>query len=467
MLSDRMKEIRAAVEASPSKVALIFTRDHQDNEPGSLHASMLPLSSGERGYDHVAAAWLDEHGELVFGEMRLGETLTGYGKDWEKPALGSISLPGTSGELVTEYGTVDVVPIDLSRYGPDARDAFVKALDAALQSGNTYSFAENGRTCASAVFDAWKAIPGIEKVLGGETGQFSLAEWMTALREGYPILDAPLKELETHVDGIKLNIVTPNHIHGLAKEHSVPFSFSADPIDRDNGAEGNQAENASYINFKEMLQGGWDNFRETFPNAADYFAKLLLELAGQEESFFGAAADVKLGMPDVVVPKAVVQEALQGLWDDFSEAFPEAAEALAEHLVKTYGEPAPFGSYSFQLKAAIPDILDKLAQPAAMPETATAEIGVDPVVHDQAEPQVATSAAVISDDGFSFSAFIKQENAAEVAKAAVPAEQLSPEDIPGSGVSAGDNALPDAGSEDVGNAAPTKEPVVHHGDLAP
>jgi hypothetical protein len=67
------------------------------------------------------------------------------------------------------------------------------------------------------VFEAWKAIPGIEKVLGGETGQFSLAEWMTALREGYPILDAPLKELETHVDGIKLNIVTPNHIHELAK----------------------------------------------------------------------------------------------------------------------------------------------------------------------------------------------------------------------------------------------------------
>jgi hypothetical protein len=204
------------------------------------------------------------------------------------------------------------------------------------------------------VFEAWKAIPGIEKVLGGETGQFSLAEWMTALREGYPILDAPLKELETQVDGIKLNIVTPNHIHELAKEHSVPFSFSADH-DQD---------------------------------------------ASQEQT------------------------------------------------------------------AAASDSGNARIHDAAMPEAATAE-GVDPAVHDQAGPQVATSAPVIADDGFSFSAFVKQENPAEVAKAAMPTEQLSPEDIPGSGMSVDESGLPDAGDEDVGNAAPSNEHVVHHGDLAP
>jgi hypothetical protein len=314
----------------------------------------------------------------------------------------------------------------------------------------------------------------------------------------------------------------------LAKEHSVPSSFSADSIDQDNGAEGNQGEKASYINFKELLQGGWDNFRETFPNAADYLAKLLLELAGQEESFFGAAADVKLGMPDVVVPKAVVQDALQGLWDDFSEAFPEAAEALAKHLVETYGEPAPFGSYSFQLKAGIPVILDKLAQPAtdgqagashseqagpssgsenarindahsaeqptadhdrdasqervaaasgskdagthhdaAVMETAKAGVEVNPTVDHQAGPQVAASAPVTPDDGFSFALFVKQAAPVELAKEAMPAEPLSPGDIPGSGMPADASAHPDVGSEDVGNAAPSKEPVVHHGDLAP
>jgi hypothetical protein len=65
--------------------------------------------------------------------------------------------------------------------------------------------------------------------------------------------------------------------------------------------------------------------------------------------------------------------------------------------------------------------------------------------HDQAGPQVATSAPVIPDDSFSFSAFVKQENPAEIAKAAMPTEQLSPEDIPGSGMSVGESGLPDAG----------------------
>ncbi len=113
-----------------------------------------------------------------------------------------------------------------------------------------------------------------------------------------------------------------------------------------------------------MLQDGWGKFSENFPDAADYFGKFILELAGKEE-LFGAVYDVKFGMPDVVLPKAVAQEALQAWWDDFCEAFPEAAEALAKHLIEMYGEPAPFGSYSFQLKAAIPIMLDKLAQPTA------------------------------------------------------------------------------------------------------
>jgi hypothetical protein len=49
----------------------------------------------------------------------------------------------------------------------------------------------------------------------------------------------------------------------------------------------------------------------------------------------------------------------------------------------------------------------------------------------------------------------------------MPAEQLAPEGIPGAGTPESDSAHPDVGSEDVGNAAPSKDPVVHHGDLAP
>jgi hypothetical protein len=253
----------------------------------------------------------------------------------------------------------------------------------------------------------------------------------------------------------------------------------------------------AYINFKEMLQDGWDNFREAYPDAADRLAELLLELAGKEP-VWGPALDVKFGMPDIVLSKTVAAEGLQGLWDDFSEAFPEAAEALAEHLVKTYGEPGPFGSYSFQLKAAIPVILDKLAQPAPDAQAASsseqpasvheevpnasandgahigdvsamakAELSGNPALDSHSGPQLATSAPVIQDDRFSFSMFAKQGIVqGDVAKEVMPAGQLSHQDA-GSGTPAVESAHPDVGSEDVGNAAPNKEHVVHHGDLAP
>ena len=87
---------------------------------------------------------------------------------------------------------------------------------------------------------------------------------------------------------------------------------------------------------------------------------------------------------------------------------------------------------------------------------------------DAAVMETANAKAVIDpDDGFSFSAFPKPVTPADVVKDALPAEQVSHEGIPGSGTLESETAPPDAGSEDVGNAAPSKEPVVHHGDLTP
>jgi hypothetical protein len=96
---------------------------------------------------------------------------------------------------------------------------------------------------------------------------------------------------------------------------------------------------------------------------------------------------------------------------------------------------------------------------------ASAEAVIAQILVDQAGP--AASTPVIPDDGFSFSAFPKPVTLADVVKEVMPAEQLSTEDIPGSGTPESESALPDAGNEDVGNAAPSKDPVVHHGDLAP
>ena len=115
MLSDRIKELRAALEASPSKIVLIVTRDHQDNEPGSKHADKK--SSGERGWAHVAIAFLDKDGNPVFAE-----------KTPSKPGLGGLinspNKSGTEGRLVTKYTTVEIIPIDLTRFGPSARERF-------------------------------------------------------------------------------------------------------------------------------------------------------------------------------------------------------------------------------------------------------------------------------------------------------------------------------------------------------
>jgi hypothetical protein len=98
-------------------------------------------------------------------------------------------------------------------------------------------------------------------------------------------------------------------------------------------------------------------------------------------------------------------------------------------------------------------------------EPASVEAVIAQTLGDQAG--LAASAPVIPDDGFSFSAFPKPGVPVEVATAAMPAEQLSHEDMPDSGTPESDSTHPDAGSQDVGNAAPSKEHVVHHGDLAP
>jgi hypothetical protein len=117
---------------------------------------------------------------------------------------------------------------------------------------------------------------------------------------------------------------------------------------------------------------------------------------------------------------------------------------------------------------------------AAVMETATAkaEVGANLTLNDQAGPpgQPATSAPLSADDSLSFSMFVKQGTPTEVAnqgmptefaKQGMPAEQHFPEAISTPGTQAGETAHPDAGGEDVGNAAPSRDPVVHHGDLAP
>jgi hypothetical protein len=99
-------------------------------------------------------------------------------------------------------------------------------------------------------------------------------------------------------------------------------------------------------------------------------------------------------------------------------------------------------------------------------QVAIASDSEDAPTDDAAVMETANAQAVTDpDDGFSFSAFPKPVTPADVVKEAMPAEQVLHEDS--SGTPGTESAPPDAGSEDVGNAAPSKEPVVHHSDLAP
>ncbi|MFL6822528.1 MAG: hypothetical protein ACJ8FA_08160 [Xanthobacteraceae bacterium] len=111
---------------------------------------------------------------------------------------------------------------------------------------------------------------------------------------------------------------------------------------------------------------------------------------------------------------------------------------------------------------ATDDDEDASAEQVAVASDAEAATADDAAVMETANAQAVPD----PDDGFSFSAFPKPVTLADVVKEVMPAEQVSHEGIPGSGTLESETAPPDAGSEDVGNAAPSKE-LVHHGDLTP
>jgi hypothetical protein len=164
-----------------------------------------------------------------------------------------------------------------------------------------------------------------------------------------------------------------------------------------------------------------------------------------------------------------------------SDTATDSDEGASQEQVAIASDTATVGdevaSHSEQV-AIVSDAESGSINYAAVMETAKAEVGVNPTLDDQAGPpgQPAASAVFSQEDSLSFSAFAKQGTPAEVAnqgmpgefaKQGMPADQLPAEAISTPGAPAGESAHHEVGSEDVGNAAPSKEPVVHHGDLTP
>ncbi len=156
--ADHESLIRAAVEASPNKIAIVAVKGPYDH-PG-WHASDLDPA----GFDHVAVAYYDARTQSYkLAEMVPSATLTETGKEvianTGSPTLGAMlgseNKPGDIAKLSWDYADVAAVPVNL---GPEQAGEFLKAVLEKTAPGNTYSFVAakffGGETCASSIAQA-------------------------------------------------------------------------------------------------------------------------------------------------------------------------------------------------------------------------------------------------------------------------------------------------------------------------
>jgi hypothetical protein len=452
-MQDHTDLIETAVDASPTGVVIIGVRRGE----GSGGASKFDSQNGE-AFDHVLVAYRDPaSGKILIAEMMPGDPRNP--NDAWGSILNSKNNPQTLHNVVRAWEKFVAVPVELT---PEQDKLFKESLAKNLSGQNTYSFlTQTGNTCSSgvrkALMDAgvwdwpetgfWARLEkaGINVVLPG-----TVIEW--SKQKGGVFYDSDHFRTET-LDTTDGGEEGASHSEHAAPAPDAKDARSADvarqPIGEGHDAAQKQAASASDTNDARSA----DAAQQPTDDDQD---------ASQEQA--GLASDTK---------DARSADAAQQPTDDDHEASQEqvALASDTEGARRDDASQQPAGDddqdASQEEMALASDSEDVRSDDAAVRESAKAEVAANPTVDDQAGAQVAASAPVISDDGFSFSMFTKPAVPVEVAKEAVPAGQLSPEDIPGSGTPAGESALPEPGSEDVGNAAPSKEPVVHHGDLAP
>jgi hypothetical protein len=458
------------------------------------------LPSGQPGWDHIAVAWLDQNGELQFGQMVQGTQLVGYGERLNNSLLsdlfGSVSNPGSLGELLSDYGAVKAIPFDLSPYGQEVRDVFVSKLEEALKPGNIYSFLDNGHNCTSAVF--WALGEAFREIAPIGTGLASLQEAFKQIESRLAGVDpgidlAALKSSLETLGDVKVHTVTPNDLYLLsifllAQGIGVATAGNSEVVFRAAGDEASLAFPAADV-IAAIAQ--WAPITSGEKGASHL--EQIEHVAGVAVLQGALASDHKdaptndAGSPKVATdgnPEASPSEQPAIASDAESARTNDAASPKAAPDGNQGASPPEQPANASDAEDARADDADspkvatdgnQEASPSERPaiasdnKTAKAEVGADPTVDDQAAGtgQAGTSTAVIPDDGFSFAAFAKQGGTVEAAKEAMPFEQPSPEASSSPGTPVDESAAPDVGSEDVGNAAPSREPVVHHGDLAP
>jgi hypothetical protein len=474
---NKLDEIRAAIEASPDKIVLIVSRDHWGNKPGSWHADQIKLPSGERGWAHAAVAFLDKDGNVVLVEKTPGTKLGPL-----PVAVLSPNKSGTVTELVTGYKEVQVIPIDLSRFGPGARERFIAAFLYAVSQPYS-ALAKFGDHCSGAFQKGLEAAADQSKM--SPVGRAMFLEFMKLFRFTFA-----------------LNTFTPNDAYLAAKKLGVPFLYNLSnqgavkgdgkylkldqPMASADAADHTESRGAILTAATAAIL---TETRTSLPPAADDDQR-----PSQQEG--GDASDDKDALTDDVFQPpgtdddddedALEEEVLASDLKDMLSHDPAQQPAIDDEdkltLVsdpedaRTDGQQPAIGDDDDDEEQAddeeeeLEDASDAQDAPTADAplETAKAEAGADATADDQPGPRLATSVPVTADDGFSFSLFPKPGVPTEVAKEVLPAEQTSPvEQSSSPGVPGSESAHPDLDSANVGNAAPGHERVVHHGDLAP
>jgi hypothetical protein len=474
---NKLDEIRAAIEASRDKIVLIVSRDHWGNKEGEWHADKLKLPNGERGWAHAAVAFLDKDGNVVLVEKTPGTKLGPL-----PVAVFSPNKSGTVPELVTGYKEVVVIPIDLSRFGPGARERFLTAF--LYAASRPYSaLAIFGDHCSGAFQKGLEAAADQSKM--SPVGRAVFLEVMKLFRFTFA-----------------LNTYTPNDAYLDGKKLGVPFLF--DPFN-----QGTVKGDGKYSNLDQPMASASaaDHTESRVAILTAATAAILTETRTSpppaadddqrpsQQEREDAADDEDALTDDVLQPPgtdddddedALEEEVLASDPKDTLSHDPAQQPAIDDEDKLTLVSDPEDARTDGQQPAIdddddeeplqgddeeeeLADVSDTEDAPTAdtLMQAAKAEVGADATADDQQGHQLVTSAPDIPDAGFSFSLFPKPGVPTEVAKEAMPAEQPSPEAIPGSGVPGSESAHPDLDSANVGNAAPNHERVVHHGDLAP
>jgi hypothetical protein len=449
------------VDASPTKVAIVgVTRD--------AGASKIDFLNADK-FDHVLVAYYDHDKKAyVIAEM----TPSPHDRN---PLFGSQNSPGTLEKLVKDHFRYVAVPLKLT---PE-QDAQFRASLLKNQAGK-YSFSsEQGYTCASLVM---KALIDAKVWDWQETGHAFIAKLMAVLAKaglnvvlpgsviawaagkGGTVYDSKTYSPATaDKGGAADKPVTPAKADAPDKPATAPKPDATDAVPlaalgaastlkASPPVDGDKAESNADVSADGETDG-------------DKAGSLQLKLAADTESVRSSKASTPVENADVRSEKlAAASDDEDAPTDDAAAQQPETdddeEDSQEQAALASDDEDAPTDDDAAQQPATDDD------EDAPAEQVAIASDSEDAPTDDAAVMETANAQAVPDpDDGFSFAAFPKPVTPADAVKEAMPAEQLSHEDS--SGTPEGESAPPDVGSEDVGNAAPSKEHVVHQGDLAP